>query len=140
MRVVALVILFALVVVPAVGAQEGTGCEAVPPEVVARVAEGIKPETGAALRAAQAVRSPDHAQAWYVAADLEGPGLDGGDQIAVWLTNSIMADEPGMLLSVGSMATEFSDWPDGSMTDAQISITDEGAEAAEECVRQTLAA
>jgi hypothetical protein len=112
----------------------------VAPEIAAHLSAWLKPETGATLRAAQAVRSPDHGSAWYVAADLEGPGLESADEIAVWLTNSIDPTAPGMVLSVGGMATGFSDAPDGATTDAMTSITDTGAQAAIGCVEAALAA
>ena len=37
---------------------------------------------GGRIRAAQAVRSGDHAEVWFVAADLEGPGKPTRDVLA----------------------------------------------------------
>jgi endonuclease YncB( thermonuclease family) len=39
---------------------------------------------GDLLRGARAVRSPSYVHAYAVAADIEGPGMEGNDQVAVW--------------------------------------------------------
>jgi hypothetical protein len=41
----------------------------------------------------------------------------------------------GMLFCVDSLAKEFSIWPDGSTTDANITQFDDGASEAKECVK-----
>ena len=69
-----------------VAAQKTTSrCRTVPKDVVAQIASFINPETGASLRGARAVHTEDGIPGgtWYVAADLEGPGLGGDDEIIV---------------------------------------------------------
>jgi endonuclease YncB( thermonuclease family) len=112
-------------------------CEDVPQALVDGIASGIKPETGATLRGAQAVRSEDFDKVWFIAADLEGPGLDGPDQIGLWATNSLEAGS-GLIFSVDGTAKEFTDWGDGGQTDAHLSTNDDGASEAKACVQRAL--
>lgn len=115
-------------------------CIAVDPLVVDAIESGIKPETDATLHNVWAVRSDDFELVWFVAGDLEGPGLEAKDDIAIFATNMLGEDGTydglgGMVLAVGGFATEFSVWPDGGKTDAEMSIFDDGAELAEDCAR-----
>jgi hypothetical protein len=77
------------------------------------------------------VRSGDYEKAYFVAADIEGPGLDGR-QVGVWVTDDLGSG--GLTYSVNDVAKEFSVWGDGGKTDAQFSMVDSGARAAETCV------
>jgi endonuclease YncB( thermonuclease family) len=115
-------------------------CEEVPQEIVEAIATGILPETGATLRGAQAVKSKDFEKVWFVAADLEDPGLDGTDQIGVWATNNIQHAGGGLIFAVDGFAQQFTDWGHGDTTDAHITMADDGADEATRCVRRSLAA
>ncbi len=99
--------------------------------------DGLTDGTGATLRGFQAVRSKDFEQVFFVAAELEGPGLDGDDQIGVWATNII--DTYGCrYLSISAIAKEFSNFPDGDTTDANVTMNDDGANLATECTKAVL--
>ncbi len=86
---------------------------------------------GGSLRSAQVVRSADFNSAYFVAADIQGAGLEGPHDIGVWVTNRL--DGRGAF-SVNGHANEFSDWGDGGQTDAAFSMSDDGASEAEDCV------
>ena len=108
-------------------------CEAVAQAVVAAMAEGLTVEGGGSLRNAMAVRSGDFEKVWFLAADLQGPGLESSQDIAVWATNDIVG--LGSVFSVDEVAKEFSQWGDGGRTDADLTMDDDGAEEAAQCAR-----
>jgi hypothetical protein len=68
-----------------------------------------------------------------VAGDLEGPGLDGNDHIALWATNRTSATGLGAVFSVDAVANEFSTWTDGRKPSAELSISEDGAQDAKKC-------
>jgi hypothetical protein len=111
-------------------------CLDVDAALVEAISSGLK--GGATLRAAQAVKSKDYSKVWMVSAELEGPALDGDDHVAVWATNAL--DGTGITMSVDGFAKEFSDWPDGSKTDAGTSQSDDGVAESKACVKATLGA
>lgn len=108
-------------------------CLSVSPAVVEQMEAGLTVQGGGSLSRAMAVRSPDHRQLYYVAADLDGPGLEGPRDVGVWATNSLTS--PGMIMAVGAVAIEFSDWGDGSTTDAATRSTDRAARDARRCLQ-----
>ena len=73
------------------------------------------------------VRSQDQAGVYFVSAELEGPGLEGGDDVATWATDSLAVD--GSVYSVNALAIEQSNWPQ------RYSMTDDGAEESADCAR-----
>ena len=78
------------------------------------------------------VRSSNFSNVWFLAADIQGPGMDGRE-MGVWATN-----EPGgggTLFSVNSFAKTFSEWGDGGRTTANLSMADDGAREAWNCAR-----
>jgi endonuclease YncB( thermonuclease family) len=113
-------------------------CENVSNYVQEALIEGLTNGTGATLRGFQAVRSNDFEEVYFVAAELEGPGLDGDDQIGVWATNDIDS-YMGIYMSVNEIAKEFSEFPDGDTTDAYVTMNDDGAELASKCTQAVLA-
>lgn len=115
------------------GARESaTACTAVAPAVLTSIASGLTVSGGGTLRDGQAVRSGDFRNVWFVAAEIDGPGLERDGDVGVWALNSL---EPGggLILSVDATARAFSDWPDGSKTSAAVSMANSGASAAEAC-------
>ena len=104
-------------------------CEAVSPALVAGISSGLKGATG--LRFASAVKSKDFANVYMVAADLEGPGLEGAADRAVWATNDLAGN--GLIFSVDEVAKEFSSWGPGDRTDAKIGGTSDGVAQAKRC-------
>jgi hypothetical protein len=108
-------------------------CEPVSPAFVAELTDALTVNGTGALRGAQAVRSAD---LWYIAADIDAPGLEGNDQVALWATNidpSSMAPG-GSVFSAGTRAAEFSEWP----LDSRFSVADAPAKRAMECTRAEL--
>lgn len=83
------------------------------------------------------MKSKDYSKVWMIAAEIEGPGVDGDSQIATWASNGLDAST-GLILSVDGFAKEFSDWPDGSKTDAGTSQSDDGVAEAKACVKAVL--
>jgi hypothetical protein len=88
---------------------------------------------GGSLRAAYAVRSNDFEKVWFIAAEIQGLGMEGDDEVAIWATNIPPGSgtPSGMIFAVNGFAEEFSVWPTGS----DISGSDDGASEARGCVR-----
>ena len=53
--------------------------------------------------------------------------------IATWATNRLRVG--GLIYAVNGVAKEFSDCGDGSQTDANLTMSDDGADLSVECVR-----
>lgn len=81
-----------------------------------------------------AVRSNDYERVWFVAAEITGPGIQPKDAVGLWAISGEL-DEPGLTLSVDGFAKEFSDWGDGTKTDAELSMFDDGAQDALDCAK-----
>lgn len=73
------------------------------------------------------MKSLDHADAYYIAIRIGGPGVSE-DAVGVWA--SAGGIEEGMVASVDAMAEEFS----GILKDSRFSTTDRGADEARTCV------
>jgi hypothetical protein len=86
------------------------------------------------LRNAWAVKSSDFSKVWFLAAEMDfSGGGEGNGQIGVWATTDL---EPVVgFFSVNGLALEFTDWADGPASDAQLSMSDDGASEAEACVK-----
>ena len=99
------------------------------------IASSLTVGGGGSLREGVAHPSGAHQKAYFIAAEIDGPGpdLEGQGDHGVWFASSL---EPtgGMLLAVPNMATEFSDWPDASTTAAQATMGDPGAREAVACL------
>ena len=95
------------------------------------IATGLEVEGGAKLRNGFVVRSGDFEKVYVVAADIQGLGLEGGDDVGVWATNSPEAE--GLIYAVDSVAQEFSDWGDADQTDAGITESSDGVDQARSC-------
>lgn len=97
------------------------------------IATGAGKTTGGIkLSRAAAVKSTEHAKAYYIAARFVAPGID--EQTGVWASNSLTPGE-GIILAVDGFAQEFTDWPDADTTDAAMKPTDESATKATECLK-----
>lgn len=111
-------------------------CEPVPDQILQNLAVGLV-DRDTSLRAGQAVRSRDHPKMWFVAADLQGPGLEGENEIGIWATNSIDPNNPQGFIGAEATAREFTDWDTGG--DNPFSINDDGIALSEECTKAMLA-
>lgn len=80
------------------------------------------------LRTVSAVRSRDFVSVWFIAAEVDGPGIEGTGDTHVWAKMGELADY-GMIFAVGSDG--FSHVP----TNERFSPYDDGYAAASDCVR-----
>lgn len=108
-----------------------SSCERASRKLLNTIATGLEVQGGGRLRKGFVVRSGDFKRVYMVAADIQGPGLEGGDDIGVWATNSPQAE--GVIYAVDTVAQEFSDWGDGDQTDAAITDTADGVDEARSC-------
>ena len=106
-------------------------CEKVSNAVLNAIAEGLTVTGGGTLREGYAVKSKDFSKVYMVAADIQGTGMEGDNEIGVWATNSL--DGAGLILAVDEVAKEFSDWGHGDTTDAHITQSTDGVSEAKEC-------
>ena len=83
------------------------------------------------LRNAKVVKSSDFESAYFFAADLQGVGLEGSNEIGLWVSNKV--DGTGSVYAVDAVANEFSVWEDGRTTEAAFSSSDDGAAEAKAC-------
>jgi hypothetical protein len=113
--------------------QASDRCEAVSGVLVAAIKAGLT-VTGGTLRNAKAVRSKDFEKVWMVAADIQGSGMEGSEDIGVWATNSLQGD--GLVFAIDGFAQEFSDWGHGDTTDANITQAADGVQEAKDCVQR----
>jgi hypothetical protein len=96
------------------------------------IATGAEQRTGGIkLTRAFAVKSTEHANAYYIAARFTAPGVD--EQTGVWASNSLTPGQ-GIILAVDGFAKEFTDWGDADKTDAGMTSADKGAKKAEDCL------
>ena len=86
---------------------------------------------GGTLRDGQKVRSNDYEKVWFVAAEIDGSGMEDRGDIGIWASNE--SDASALIMSVDGMAKEFSDWIYGPDTDFQLSQFDDGAQEAKVC-------
>lgn len=90
------------------------------------------PEDGNQLKYVKgaAVKSDEHTKAYYVAITFDdGTGI--GDETGVWAATNL---KTGPFQSVDGFATEFTQWPDASTTEAGMTVGDKGSLAAKGCV------
>jgi hypothetical protein len=109
--------------------------EDVPKALVEAIATGLIVPGGGMLRQAQAVKSGDFDDVYFVSAEIDAAGLEGLGDIGTWAKSGPLRVGGGSIYSVDGVAKEFSDWGDGGKTDAQLSMEDDGAAASQECVQ-----
>lgn len=114
-------------------------CLDVPVALVDAIASGLTVSGGGSLRAesAQAVKSTAYEKVYFVAADIQGQGIEGPTDVGVWATNSLAG--AGTIFSVNAVAAEMSEWPKGEKTKAGITMADDGAQESEDCLQARLA-
>ena len=87
-------------------------CELAPAATITQITETLTVE-GGSIRAAHQVRSKLYNNIYMVAADIEGPGLDGPDDIGVWASGEIQGTD-ATLSWVNSIARDNSELLGGS--------------------------
>ena len=118
-------------------------CESVAPEVAEGIASGLTVSGGGSLRAIQAVRSADYEQVWFVGAEIQGPGMEGGGEVAVFAVNHIDADFGMVIVSAADgYAEQFTGWGDapgpGLIPGFDPGPSDDGFGAAKDCTKALL--
>jgi hypothetical protein len=100
------------------------------------IAEGLV-GAGNALTRAAAIRATEREDVWFIAAEIAGPGIEPGQAIGLWATNSDISGDriTGMTISVDGFAKEFSQWPDGGASAFALSQFEDGAQEALDCLR-----
>ena len=121
---------------PTPTSEESSRCEDAALIAAEGISFGLTVSGGGSLRDAMAVKSNDYVNAFFIAAEIDGPGLEGEGDIGVWVSNSL---EPGggVIYAVDGMANEFTDWGDGRRIDAAFSASDDGAQEAKKCVEDS---
>jgi hypothetical protein len=107
-------------------------CKAAPRALVNAIAARLtERET---LRNAQAVRSGTK-RVWFVSAEIDGPGLEGGGEIGTWAKTGPLASARGVILAVDTVfAQVLSGWEPGDRTYSDLTMDDAGAEESRACV------
>jgi hypothetical protein len=111
--------------------EKSADCLTVDASMADAIVSGAQDGTGMKAVEAAAVKSPDFENVYFIAVKFSATGVD--DQVGVWASNSLTPGG-GLILSASSMAKQFTDWPDGATTDAQISAADPSIAAAEACL------
>jgi hypothetical protein len=114
--------------------QASSRCMDVPPDLVNGIETGLTPSGGGTLRNAQAVKSDDFKRVWFISAEIDASGMEGDGDIATWAKSGPLAVGDGLIMSVDSLAQEFSDWGPGDTTDAHVTMDDDGAQESHDCV------
>jgi hypothetical protein len=113
------------------------------PEAAAFIAHGLTVQGGGRLRNAFAVPLADNDEFGYiVAAELDGPGMEGGGDIGTWAVLEIGGGPDGSplgpIIAVNTIAQEFSRWGTADASSPLDAATNaagrsEEADAAEKC-------
>lgn len=109
-----------------------SSCSNASSALLTAIEQGLTVTGGGSLSEGATVKSADFSEVWFVAAEIDGPGMEGGGEVGVWATNSLSGS--GSIFAVNAIANEFSDWADGRTTDAALSMSDDGAREAEDCL------
>ncbi len=104
-------------------------CISIPSNVLADIASGEEAGVGMIPVVGYAVKSPDFSNVYFLAIQFSATGVQ--DQIGVWARNGI---DSGIIMSVDSIAQNFTVWPDADGTGAAISRNDPSVESAKSCL------
>jgi hypothetical protein len=86
---------------------------------------------------AAAVKSPDFKNVHFIAVKFKAAGV--GSQVGVWALSGKLPQKPGdvsgLILSANAIAQQFTVWPDGNRSQAQIALNDRSIKAATKCIK-----
>lgn len=86
---------------------------------------------------AAAVKSPDFKNVHFIAVKFKAAGV--GSQVGVWALSGKLPQKPGdvsgLILSANAIAQQFTVWPDGNKSQAQIALNDRSIKAATKCLK-----
>ena len=111
------------------GASVNVQCIVIPSLVLADIASGEESGVGMIPVSGYAVKSPDFSNVYFLAIQFSATGID--DQIGVWARNGI---DSGTIMSVDSIAKNFTVWPDADGTSAAIASNDPSVASAKSCM------
>ncbi len=136
-RVLGLVVLCLVGVVYLVSVGGGDSedrCIPAPAWLMEELEESLTVAGGGSLEPGWAVKSDDFANVWFVAAVINGDGMDGA--IGVWVKSGALHEETGAILSADGVAHEFSTWFYGPDTDFNVSYLNDGGMEAKACAEK----
>ena len=114
-------------------------CEQVPEATLKQISDSLTVD-GGSIRSAYQVRSKLYNNIYMVAAEIEGPGLDGPDDIGVWASGEIQGTD-ATLSWVNSEARDNSELLGGSQQGTtRFTPTAHGIRESIQCVKDELAA
>ena len=112
-------------------------CEQVPAATITQITDSLTVE-GGSIRAAYQVRSKLYNNIYMVAADIQGPGLDGPDDIGVWASGEIQGTD-ATLSWVNSEARDNTELLGGSQQGTtRFTPTAHGIRESIQCVKDEL--
>ena len=114
------------------------GCLAITKWFPGELLSGNEKSTGKlTFVSAAAVKSPDFKNVHFVAVKFKAAGV--GNQVGVWAISGKLpqkaGDVSGLILSANAIAQQFTVWPDGNKSQAQISLNDRSIKAATKCLK-----
>ena len=113
-------------------------CEQVPEATLKQISDSLTVD-GGSIRSAYQVRSKLYNNIYMVAADIEGPGFEGPDQIGVWASGEIQGTD-ATLSWVNSEARDNSELLGGSRQGTtRFTPTAHGIRESIKCVQDDLA-
>ena len=112
------------------------GCIAISARLFESLNTGIQDvQASNSVLKAMAFRAPGRASVWFIAAEVQGPGIGAGDAVGVWATNSGVEDNDfGSLFSIDGIANAFSSWGSTEGTSIEISRFEDGVQESRECL------
>jgi hypothetical protein len=110
-----------------------TLCTSASRTLLDRIEAGLTVQGGGSLPKGVTMRSSDFESVYFVAAEIDGPGMDGPGEIGLWATNRL---DSGLTIAVDAIAVEFSDWPAGASLSSPISQFDDGGQEALRCLQR----
>jgi phage-related tail fiber protein len=116
---------------------ESTGtCLAISARLLEAIDAGVKDVQGSnSVSQAAAYRAPERANVWFVAAEINGPGISSGEAIGVWASNfGVEGNDFGSLFSIDGIANAFSSWGSTEGTGFEISRFEKGVQEARDCL------
>lgn len=133
--IVVLVMFSVLMPVPAANA---AGCLAITKWFPDELLSGNEKSTGKlTFVSAAAVKSPDFKNVHFIAVKFKAGGV--GNQVGVWALSGKLpqkaGDVSGLILSANAIAQQFTVWPDGNKSQAQIALNDRSIKAATKCLK-----
>ena len=114
------------------------GCLAITKWFPGELLSGNEKSTGKlTFVSAAAVKSPDFKNVHFIAVKFKAAGV--GNQIGVWALSGKLpqkaGDVSGLILSADAIAQQFTVWPDGNKSQAQIALNDRSIKAATKCLK-----